>query len=458
MAEQVPTAESPRSSRLFYQIALRLAAVTAVFMVLEVLIVVAMYINDEDTLGEVLISLESERIARWLDDHPATPLSEPMFQPGSTRAFAVFDDHRKLVLTENQGHLPLPDEPIRDLQSLTTRERQGEGYFISGIRRFEVDGHPYWVAMAISDQGLRPLVPALVKEVIDHALLPLIPLSLLLLTFNIAAVRRMLAPLERAMTDVDALDPSAMDRRLHLPASPIEVRSLLSAVNRALDRLQKTMLTLRQFTADAAHELRTPLAVMTLSIDRLPASMEKQKLRDDAAAMSRLIGQMLDLARADALEDSKDAQADLHQMASHLAAEMAPLAFRKGKSLSYRHEGSPVARGRSELLERALRNLIENALTHTVPGSDVEVTVGPGPRLSVRDHGPGIPAAMRDQVFDRFWRADRRYSGAGLGLSITRSIVEACGGRIELRDADGGGTLASLELIATTNINSSVTP
>jgi signal transduction histidine kinase len=457
MAEQVPTAESPRSSRLFYQIALRLAAVTAAFMVLEVLIVVAMYIDDEATLGEDLISLESERIAHWLDDHPSTPLSEPMFQPGSTRAFAVFDESGTLVLAENKGSLPLPDEPIRDLQSLTTRERHGERYFISGIRRFEIDGRPYSIAMAISDQGLRPLIPALIKEVIDHALIPLIPLSLLLLTFNIAAVRRLLAPLERAMDDVNALDPSAMDRRLNIPASPIEVRSLLTAINRALDRLQKTMLTLRQFTADAAHELRTPLAVMTLSIDRLPASEEKERLREDAAAMSRLIGQMLDLARADALDDAKDSQADLHQMASHLAAEMAPLAFRKGKSLSYRHEGNPVARGRSELLERALRNLIENALTHTAPGSNVEVSVGPGPRLSVQDRGPGIPAAMRDKVFDRFWRADRRHSGAGLGLAITRSIVEACGGRIELRDANGGGTIACLELIEPENIHSSAT-
>lgn len=432
-----------RSGRLFHLIALRLAVVTAVFMVLEVLIVVVMYIDDEDTLGEDLITLEAGRIADRLEDPGGPPiLAEP-----ARRAFAAYDADGRLLRSENRAGLSLPVPPPRELQSMTAREQRGDAYFISGIRRVEVDGRRYWIALAILDRGLAPMIPALVDEVVDHALLPLIPLFLLLLGFNIATVRRMLTPLERAMADADALDPAAMDRRLHLPAAPVEVRSLLGAVNRALDRLHRTLLTLRQFTADAAHELRTPLAVMTLSIDRLPPSAEKDKLHEDAAAMSRLIGQMLDLARAEALDDLGDARADLHPMARELAAEMAPLAFRRGRSLRYRHDGQPVARGRPELLARALRNLIENALNHAPAGSEVEIEVGPGPLLSVRDHGPGIPEALRDKVFDRFWRADRRRSGAGLGLAITRSIVEACGGRVELVDADGGGTLARLQLV-----------
>lgn len=439
-----------RSTRLFTQIALRLAVVTVLFMLLEIAIVVAMYSRDPDTLGADLISIEAQRIARLVDGHEGTLSRAPLFADGAPRAVAVFDAQGGLLLRENPGHLPLPETALADLHSQTAREQRGEQFFISGVRRVEHGGQTLWVTLGITGQGFAPMVPALVKEVIDHALLPLIPLSLLLLVFNIAAVRRMLAPLERAMADAEALDPSAMERRLHLPESPVEVRSLLGAVNRALDRLEHTMRTLRQFTADAAHELRTPLAVMTLSIDRLPPSGDKLKLQEDAVAMSRLIGQMLDLARTDAMDDVGSSRADLHELASVLAADMAPLAIRSGKSLSYRNEGSPAVRGRAELLERALRNLIENALTHTAPGTSVAVTVGPGPSMSVRDHGPGIPADQREKIFDRFWRADRRYSGAGLGLAITRSTVEACGGRVDLADAHGGGTLAKIQLIEAT--------
>lgn len=452
MTEGVAVEARPLSGRLFYQIALRLVVVTALFMLLEIFIVLAMYVRDEDALSEVLISLEAQRVAQLMDGHQIAAgtalITAPIFAGSSSRAVAVFDERGSLLLTENRGKLPLPEAPLTDLHSYTAREARDGHFFISGIRRVEVDGHPLWIALAISGHGFRPLLPALFREVRDHALLPLIPLALLLLLFNVVAVRRMLVPLERAMSDVESLDPAAMDRRLHLPESPVEVRSLLRAVNRALDRLERTMSTLRQFTADAAHELRTPLAAMTLTIDRLQPSVEKAKLREDAVAMSRLIGQMLDLARADALDDLGSTQADLHAMASTLAAEMAPIAISMGKRLSYRDQGRPVVRGRAELLERALRNLIDNALMYTAPGSEVEVRVGPGPRIAVRDHGPGIPANLREQVFDRFWRADRRRSGAGLGLAITRRIVEACGGRVELGDAEGGGTLASLVLVA----------
>ena len=449
MAESVvDRAGEARGARLFTQIALRLAVVTALFMLLEIVIVVAMYARDQDTLSADLISIEAQRIAHLVDEHRGGLPTEPVFAGHSPRAVEVFDAQGRLLLRENPGHLPLPETALADLHSQSAREQRGEQFIISGVRRIECEGRTLWVVLAITGRGFAPMVPALVKEVVDHALLPLIPLSGLLVVFNIAVVRRMLAPLERAMADADALDPNAMERRLHLPDSPVEVRSLLGAVNRALDRLERTMSTLRQFTSDAAHELRTPLAVMMLSIDRLPPSSEKLKLREDAAAMSRLIGQMLELARADALEDMGASRADLHALSSALAIEMAPLAIRSGKRLRYRSEASPLVRGHAELLERALRNLIENALTHTAPDTEVEVMVGPGPRVSVRDHGPGIPVQQRDKVFDRFWRADRRYSGAGLGLAITRSIVEACGGRVELTDAEGGGALATMALVA----------
>jgi two-component system OmpR family sensor kinase len=430
--------------RLFYQIASRLAIVAAIFAVLQVGIVVAMYVNDEESLSEDLVSLESRRIVESIGQRGVHPDDEKLLMGSTTRAFVIFDDSGNRLEVVNPGNVPLPDAPLADVQSTTSREMHGKQFFLTGVRRVELGGRPGWIGLAASGEGLRPFVPALFKEVRDHALLPLIPLSMLLLFFNVAVVRRMLKPLERAVAEADALDPSDPSRRLHQPASPVEVSFLLMAVNRALDRVERAIHALRQFTADVAHELRTPLASMTLTIERLPSSAERQKLEGDAASMSRLIGQMLDLARTDALEDMRQHRCDLHEIASRVATDLAPVAVKSGRSIRYRNEGSMTVEGRAELLERAVRNLIENALTHTPPGTEVEVIVGPGREIKVRDHGDGIPVELRSAVFERFWRAHRQRGGAGLGLAITRKIMEACGGRVQIDDAANGGAVVGL--------------
>ena len=445
MADSSAARPSRPGTRLFAQIALRLAVVAALFAVLEVVIVVAMYVGDKETLSEDLVTLEVQRVA---DRISRNSLSEGALklQPGSpTRAVVVFDGNGNRLLADNPGRLPLPEAPLPDLQSTTAREIHGDQFYLTGVRRADIHGRLLWIGVGIAGQGLRPFLPALYREVYDHALLPLIPLSMLLLLFNVVVVRRMVRPVERAVAEVDALDPNDPSRRLHQPDSPVEVALLLKAFNRALDRLEHAMQALRQFTADVAHELRTPLATMTLTIDRLPASVEREKLGQDAVAMTRLVGQMLDLARTDALDDIGQSRSDLHDVASRVAADLVPLAISLGKSIRYFNRGSSIVQGRAELLERALRNLIENGLSHTPPGSEVEVMVGPQSQIEIRDHGAGIPPELRHKVFERFWRADRQGAGAGLGLAIARRIIEACDGHIEIADAEGGGALIRLK-------------
>ncbi len=433
-----------KGARLFYQIAGRLAVVAAIFAVLQVGIVVAMYVNDEESLSEELVSLEARRIAESIGRNGMRFDGAKWLAGSTTRAFVLFDDRGARLEVFNPGNVPLPDAPLADVQSTTSREIHGDRFFLTGVRRVDLGGRAGWIGLAASGTGLRPFVPALFKEVRDHVLLPLIPLSFLLLFFNVAVVRRMLKPLERAVEEADALDPTDPSRRLHQPASPVEVSLLLMAVNRALDRVERAIHALRQFTADAAHELRTPLASMTLTIERLPSSAERQKLEGDAASMSRLIGQMLDLARTDALEGMRQHRCDLHEIASQVATDLVPVAVKSGRTIRYRNDGSAAVEGRGELLERAVRNLIENALVHTPPGTEVEVSVGPGREIRVRDHGTGIPVELRTAVFERFWRADRQRSGAGLGLAITHKIMEVCGGSVQIDDAPDGGAVVTL--------------
>ncbi len=439
-----PTVHPNATARLFYQIALRLIAVAAVFALLEIGIVVVMYLRDPETLAADLVSLETERVAGLMRAHGVALMPNDPALGSATRAVAVFGENGAQLLLSNPGHLLLPEPPLGDARSLTARETHGELFYLTGVRQVDVGGRRLWIAVAVSGKGFRPFVPALLKEVSDHALLPLIPLSLLLLAFNVIVVRRMLAPLERAMQDVDALDAASPQQRLQLPDSPIEVVTLVRTINRALDRLARAIHALREFTADAAHELRTPLAAMTLTIERLPQSAERRKLAEDAASMKRLISQMLDLARADASDDARDARTDLHELASRVVAELTPLALEQGRSLRYRDAGSVLVAGRAELLERALRNVVENALKHSPSGREVEVVVGPAPEVQVIDRGRGVPVELREKVFERFWRDERGSRGAGLGLAIAKRIMEACGGSISIADAPGGGALVAL--------------
>jgi signal transduction histidine kinase len=154
---------------------------------------------------------------------------------------------------------------------------------------------------------------------------------------------------------------------------------------------------------------------------------------------------MLDLSHADALEVDGHSHADLRAIAADVASELTPLAVARRRSIVFRDSGSNTVPGHAEAIGRALRNLVENALSHTPPGTAVEVAAGPGAQCSVRDHGPGIPADRRSAVLERFHRLDKsRAEGAGLGLAIASTIMQLHGGRIEIGDAPDGGALVRL--------------
>jgi two-component system OmpR family sensor kinase len=432
---------------LFYQIWVRLLIVTVAFVLINTSIVIAMYARDRPTLASDMITIEAERIADHLRRGDGTPADRDDASAVLAKAMVVYDRNSQQIYFDNPGNLPLGEAGFSlDLHEETSREERGDQFYVSGMRRHVVDGEPVWIGIAVSGRGFRPFLPAMLRELRQHVLLPTIPLSLLLLAFNIVVVKRMLAPLHKAASEVNELHPSLVGKRLQVPETPREVRALIGAVNRAIERLEHAIGSLKDFTADAAHELRTPLAVMMLSIDRLPAGEVRDKLRHDVAAMTRLVNQMLDIAHADALEVPEDARADLDQVARELVSDMFPLAVGSGHSIDFHSHGPEQVKGVPDMIERALRNLIQNALAHAPGQSAIDVVLGPGPRVEVRDRGPGIPESVRESAQARFWRQqrDRSSPGAGLGLAIARSIMEAHGGRLEIADAAGGGASVSL--------------
>lgn len=267
------------------------------------------------------------------------------------------------------------------------------------------------------------------------------PFLLLLLGISILTIRGAVAPLRALSRQAEAIGPSTTDIRLPYADVPRELLPLVQAVNNALERLEEGFRVQREFTADAAHELRTPLAVLTAHIDTLKDPKIAAPLRRDLEGMAHLVEQLLRVARVEALSVAPGEQADLSEIACDVAAYLAPMAIRAGRTIEVEAPDAPVSvHGQADALFHAVRNLVDNALRFTPVGTAVVliVTAAP-PMLAVRDHGPGIPADRRPDIFKRFWRSDRRTAGAGLGLAIVQRTMQAHGGAVLVEDAPGGG-------------------
>lgn len=273
----------------------------------------------------------------------------------------------------------------------------------------------------------------------------LLPLALLLAWLAVGAGLR---PLERLAGELRARSPESL-APLGLDGLPGEIRPLVENLNDLLVRLERALRTQRSFVADAAHELRSPMTALRLQLDLAERSTDAQERAAALAALRggldrsiRLIEQLLTLARLDPEAPARAEPVDLADLARAAVAGRAVLADDAGVNLGLADAVSARVSGDADALAVLLGNLVDNALRHTPRGGRVDVAVrrdGTHAVLEVIDDGPGIPAAERDRVFDRFYRgADGDPSGSGLGLAIVRRIAERHGAEVRLEDGPQG--------------------
>ena len=202
----------------------------------------------------------------------------------------------------------------------------------------------------------------------------------------------------------------------------------------------------REFTADAAHELRTPLTILRSRVDTLADRGTSKALHKDIEGMARIVNQLLDIAELETLSIDPLEKADLHAICAEVAEFAAPLALAQGKNIALSESDAAVwVNGNPEMLSRAIRNLVENAINYSPPGTTVEIVVEDSGMVRVLDEGPGIKEDERELIFQRFWRRDRRRTeGAGLGLSIVRRIADTHAATISVENRPTGGATFSL--------------
>lgn len=385
---------------------------------------------------------QAEAIARQLtvgqDGHLSLELPPDLqglySQPYGRYSYAVVDSHGTVLFSslKDRGSIfPVnPHDPAVDFK------RAAGAAPISGASLRRAIGTQTVYIQAAEDLSNRDvLIDDIVADFYKNVGWITLPILLILLAVDIAIFQRALVPLKTASEIAQQIGPARTDVRLPVEGIPGEVRPLVRAINQALDRLDQGFRSQREFTADAAHELRTPLSVLRARIDMLDGQGDAVAfLRADIEAMSRIVGQLLDIAELDALHLDPAEKADLRGACADVLESVAPLALQGGREIAMQGASGPVwVHGNAEMIKRAIRNLADNALKHTPPHTAIEFTVDKNGLLAVRDHGPGIPIEDQEHIFRRFWRRDRsRPASTGLGLSIVHRIVELHGGTIRI--------------------------
>ncbi len=292
------------------------------------------------------------------------------------------------------------------------------------------------------------LVTSITLSVLKPILLVL-PLLAALIWFSIG---RGLQPLKRLATDVARRDSKQL-QPISIRQVPTEVLPLTNALNDLFQRLAQAFDNERRFTADAAHELRTPLAGIKTQVEVASHASDEterqQALQHIAQGMERashLVNQLLSLARMDAEHSLSTVPVELTQLAIDIIMELMPIAQTKDIDLGMSGSESGqtyTVQGNYEALFALMRNLVDNALRYTQNGGEVTIALQQQPtgcQLCVIDNGPGIPRELHNKMFERFHRGQQHDTkGSGLGLSIVQRIVTLHQAELSLLGTEGGG-------------------
>jgi heavy metal sensor kinase len=327
-------------------------------------------------------------------------------------------------------------------------------------------------AMTYEAPGGKPLLvevgePLGPIQAVLHRLLILLALGL---TAMVAAavgggyflVRKALAPVDRIAKSAEQITLHNLRERLPIAQTGDELQRLSISLNHMIARLEDAFLHNRRFLADASHELRTPLTIMRGElesiVDKTGLTPEVQataaSVLEEVERLAHIVEGLFAISRLDAGEAQKETVLfDFAELATTTADQMSLLAEDKGISVSYTAPREVFVQGDRARMKQVVVNLLDNAIKYTPAGGNVRLSVAAANGkavLEVEDNGIGIPAEARPRLFERFFRVDkarsREMGGAGLGLSIVKSICTAHGGRVDFQSTEGSGSRFQVEL------------
>ncbi|MFA5119728.1 sensor histidine kinase [Zavarzinia sp.] len=310
--------------------------------------------------------------------------------------------------------------------------------------------------MSVEDRPVRVIVGRLSRpavdllawlgdEILGEILPSVLPALAASLVFVWLAVRQATTPIAETVQALRHLDPTRGETRLDVQAVPREIRPLVTAVNDAMARSAAAFDHERRFLADAAHELKTPVAVLRARIDGMTPGETRDRLAADVDRVGRLIERLLSSARFDSGAIRRQLF-DLAMTTRSVVAELAPMVIAAGREIAYDGTDGALPFGGDEAgIAEALRNMISNALRFAPVGSTIEIALESGVDtvvLEVRDRGPGLPTGQPDDLFSPFVTTAPSGSGhAGLGLATVAAVARRHNGRCDALNREGGGAI-----------------
>ena len=335
--------------------------------------------------------------------------------------------------------LPLAQDDGQVVMQLETDASSGTSIMAAAL---VLDGPhgPYWVRVVRNLEDTESLVAQLMLGALDELYPPIALLLIAVISVVVVTVLSSLRSLRAVSHQASTLSLSRLDKRLQDEHLPTEVVPLVQAVNASLDRLEADYRVQREFTANAAHQLRTPLATLRARLESRSSAQEPGDVTFEIEQLSRLIEQLLCLARLDSQEAFQFTTFDAYAVALEVARELAPDALDSDHYVTAATpEASVPAHGNATLTRLVFRNLMENAIQYTPAHTSITLSADRA-AVIIADDGPGIASEAAASLFERFRRGpDASGPGAGLGLAIAKSIMERQGGRLSLdRDAARG--------------------
>ena len=334
----------------------------------------------------------------------------------------------------------------------------GQTLLIASVPYRTAQGQRFLVEVGASLQPVQDVL----RRLVVYLVLGLAAMVLVAAGGGYFLVRRALAPVDRISSSAEHITLHNLKERLPIAHTGDELERLSLSLNHMIARLEDAFQQNRRFTADASHELRTPLTIMRGELESIvegacsPEDVQATaaSILEEVQRLARIVEGLFAISRLDAGEAQAEYQQfDLAGLATGTAEQMCLLAEDKGISISSNAPQKVSVNGDRARMKQVVVNLLDNAIKYTPEGGAIRLSVaaaGNQAVLEVEDSGIGIPADAQPHIFERFFRVDaarsRDMGGAGLGLSIVKSICAAHGGRVDFQSSEGKGSRFKVEL------------
>ena len=410
-----------------------------------------------DTLDDRSLSGQIDDIARHISwqnrrvniELPAKLLSN--YRAGAGHFIYIVSDENGKIL----GHYGSSDllrdtqmPPQSDRKNLamfsTIRHLAGEDLKFFAAEKWIEIAADKWINIQVAQGPLHDdvLADEILHEMVEGYGLIVLGLIMMLVAGVIIVVNQLTKSLRFLEVNALAIRPGSAQQALELKGLPSELVPLVSQLNHALGELNNAFIQQNTFSDMAAHELRSPLAIVRGQAERLAKSAEKERLLQDIGHMEQIVTRLLELARSESAVLNADKNLELGRALSSLLADMGATYIRQGLKLTLIPLADAVwVQADAAMLDVIIRNLLDNALAAGGPGCEVTISYDAHGVMSVCDNGPGVPEDFLQKIFERFVRIDNSQTGgsAGLGLAIVQRLGQAQHAQVSAHKAQQGG-------------------